>query len=173
MKKAFQSFALYNRSVNLSVLELVEPLPKDKIMFETKAFYPTIFATLLHIFVADILWLRRYRDFLKENKILKDCKFLQTDEKMMQEELKADYKKYFEYRKELDEAIVQFVDSLTAGEIDSVIKYKDYMGRDIEKELWKTLLHWFNHQTHHRGQVSVLLDLIGVNHDYSGLVNRV
>jgi len=54
---------------------------------------------------------------------------------------------------------VRFVDELEGSKLSSVIKYKNYKGEDQEQELWKTLLHWFNHQTHHRGQVSVLLDI--------------
>jgi len=69
--------------------------------------------------------------------------------------------------------IVPFINELAENQLHSTIKYKNYKGENIEKELWKTLLHWFNHQTHHRGQVSVLLDLLGIDHDYSGLVSRI
>jgi len=69
--------------------------------------------------------------------------------------------------------IVQFIDELGDSQLGLMIKYKNYKGENIEKEFWKTLLHWFNHQTHHRGQVSVLLDLLGIDHDYSGLVSRI
>ncbi len=34
-------------------------------------------------------------------------------------------------------------------------------------------LHLFNHQTHHRGQISVLLDQLGVENDYSNLISKV
>jgi uncharacterized damage-inducible protein DinB len=34
------------------------------------------------------------------------------------------------------------------------------------------LLHLFNHQTHHRGQVAALLDQTGVANDYPGIVNK-
>lgn len=69
--------------------------------------------------------------------------------------------------------MIQFVNDLDESKMHLVIKYKNYKGEEIEKELWKTLLHLFNHQTHHRGQVSVLLDLIGIDHDYSSLVSRI
>ncbi len=57
--------------------------------------------------------------------------------------------------------------------LNSVINYKNYKGDDVEKEVWKILLQWFNHQTHHRGQISVLLDMIGENNDYSSLLARI
>ena len=73
----------------------------------------------------------------------------------------------------MDGLIIQFVNELGENQLSSMLKYKNYKGEEIEKETWKTFLHWFNHQTHHRGQVSVLLDLLGIDHDFSGLVSRI
>ena len=76
MKTIFQAFARYNGSVNRSILEIVEPLKKEQVMMATKAYYPSIFETLLHNFIADLSWLKRYRDAFKE--IIKTliCKIL-------------------------------------------------------------------------------------------------
>ena len=65
------------------------------------------------------------------------------------------------------------MNEIVKNQMDTVLKYKNLKGESLEKEFWKTLLHWFNHQTHHRGQISVLLDLVGVDHDYLSLVTRV
>jgi uncharacterized damage-inducible protein DinB len=173
MKNLFQGLAQYNRSVNQSVLQLLEPLKKDQVMMKTKAFYPSIFETLLHILVADLNWLRRYRDAFKEIRVLNGSKLLSLEEKTLRTEFESDYKKLFQYRKQVDELISQFVNELAENQLNSTVRYKNYKGEEIEKESWKTLLHWFNHQTHHRGQVSVLLDLIGIDHDYSSLITRI
>jgi uncharacterized damage-inducible protein DinB len=177
MKTLFQAFARYNASVNRSILEIVEPLKKEQVMMETKAYYPSIFKTLLHNFIADLSWLKRYRDTFKENESLNNSDLLSLEEKglwdLLRKEFESDYTKFFQYRRQIDDLIMQFVDELDEGKLDLVIKYKNYKGEDIEKEIWKTLLHWFNHQTHHRGQVSVLLDMVGVDHDFSSMVTRI
>jgi len=173
MKNLFQALAKYNESVNQSIMELLKPLKKEQVMMETKAYYPSIFATLLHNLIADLNWLRRYRDALKENKALNNGKLLSFEEKSLRLEFESDHTKFFPYRKQVDELMIQFVNDLDESKMHLVIKYKSYKGEEIEKELWKTLLHLFNHQTHHRGQVSVLLDLIGIDHDYSSLVSRI
>ena len=173
MKTLFQAFARYNGSVNRSVLELVEPLSKEQIMMETKAYYPSIFETLLHNFIADLNWLRRYRDTFKENKALNNSNLISMDDKSLKREVESDYRNFFRYRRQMDDVIIQFANELDESKLDSVIKYKNYKGEDVEKEIWKTLLHWFNHQTHHRGQVSVLLDMVGVDHDFSSMVTRI
>ena len=172
MKPIFQAFAKYNGSVNQSILELLQPLKKEQIMMETKAYYPSIFETLLHIFGGDLTWLRRYRDVLKENKAL-SSELISLEVKSLRKEFESDHTKLFQYRKRLDDAIIQFVNEMDETRFNVVVRYKNLKGEEIEKELWKTLLHLFNHQTHHRGQISVLLDLIGIDHDYSSLVTRV
>ena len=173
MKNLFQAFAKYNESVNQSIMELLKPLKKEQIMMKTKAYYPSIFETLLHNLIADLNWLRRYRDALKENKSLNSGKPLSLEEKGLRLEFESDYTTFFQYRKQVDELMIQFVNELDESKMHLVIKYKNYKGEEIEKELWKTLLHLFNHQTHHRGQVSVLLDLIGIDHDFSSLATRI
>jgi uncharacterized damage-inducible protein DinB len=173
MKTLFQAFAKYNGAVNQSIIELIEPLKKDQIMVATKAFYPSIFETLLHNLVADVNWLKRYKDVFTENKALRESPLMSADVKALRAELESDYTKLFSYRKRADGLFVRFTDEIDEGRFNAVIRYKNYKGEDVEKEAWKTLLHLFNHQTHHRGQVSVLLDLIGVDHDFSSLVSRV
>ncbi len=173
MKTVFQALARYNGSVNRSILELIEPLSKEQIMMQTKAYYPSVFETLLHNLIADLNWLKRYRGAFKENRALNDTNILSLDDKALRKEFESDYKKFFEYRRQMDDLIIRFANDLDETKFDSIIKYKNYKGEDMEKEIWKTLLHLFNHQTHHRGQVSVLLDLVGVDHDFSSMVTRI
>jgi uncharacterized damage-inducible protein DinB len=173
MKKIFQAFAKYNESVDQSIAELLKPLKRELIMMKTKAYYPSIFETAVHIFIADVNWLRRYRDTFKDNKALNNCKLLSLEQKSWRDEVESDLTKLFQYRKQLDDVVIQFLDELDESKLDTVIRYKNYKGEDVAKEAWKTLLHWFNHQTHHRGQISVLLDMVGVDHDFSGMATRI
>jgi len=173
MKTLFQAFARYNGSVNQSILELIEPLEKEQIMMKTKAYYPSIFETFFHILIGDLMWLKRYRDSLKGTPSLNNSPLLSLEEKTLRGEFESDYRRLFHYRKQVDEIIIRFINELDSDKMDTMMKYKNYKGEDVEKEVWKTLLHWFNHQTHHRGQVSVLLDLVGVDHDFSSMVTRI
>jgi len=173
MKKIFQALAKYNGSVNQSIIELIEPLGKEKVMMETKAYYPSIFKTLLHNFITDLNWLRRLRDALKENKALSNSKLVSLEGESLKKEFESDYTKLYQYRKQADDLIRQFIDEVDENRLSSVVKYKNYKREDVEQELWKPLLHWLNHQTHHRGQISVLLDMIGIDNDYSSMLTRI
>ena len=173
MKTIFQAFAKYNQSVNVSILELVEPLTQEKIMAKTKAFFPSIYDTMNHNFLSDLFWLKRFGDGFPNIKALSSQDLLSLDFKSLRKELEEDYTKLFQYRKQTDEAILQFVEEMDATKLSSVFKYKNFKGEDMENILWKILLQWFNHQTHHRGQISVLLDMIDIKNDYSSMLNRI
>jgi uncharacterized damage-inducible protein DinB len=95
------------------------------------------------------------------------------DETKVREELKRNYKKLFEYRETLDEEIDNFVKELKDDDYKKVLRYKNYKGEDTEKELWKVLMQMFNHGTHHRGQISGLLDMLGIDNDFSTLFPRI
>jgi len=57
-----------------------------------------------------------------------------------------------------DRRISTFVDGLDEARIEGIIKYRRVSSPEVvEQQLAPALAHWFNHQTHHRGQVHALL----------------
>ena len=62
-----------------------------------------------------------------------------------------------------DEAILAYVNGLSAGALKRPLRYRTMTdGKETETELGPTLAHFFNHQTHHRGQVHCLLTGFGL-----------
>jgi uncharacterized damage-inducible protein DinB len=173
MKTIFQALAKYNQSVNQSILELVEPLAEEQIMMKTKAFFPSIFETMFHCLMSDIFWFTRFKDVFKESKALAGSELVSLDLRGLRKEYDPDYKKLFQHRKQADETIRQLIEEIAGDRFGSVVKYKNFKGEEVEGLLWKILLQWFNHQTHHRGQISVFLDMIDVKNDYSSMLNRI
>jgi uncharacterized damage-inducible protein DinB len=172
MKTIFQAFAKYNQSVDLSISELVEPLTEEKIKEKTKAFFPSIFETMNHNFMSDLFWLKRFKDGFQDSKALSN-EVVSLDFRGLRTEMEGDYTKLFQYRKQADEVILQLIEEWDENTLKSVFKYKTFKGEAMENNLWKILLQWFNHQSHHRGQISVLLDMIDVKNDYSSMMNRI
>jgi uncharacterized damage-inducible protein DinB len=66
-----------------------------------------------------------------------------------------------------------FVSELGPDAFSTMVTYKNYQGQSETRELWKLLLHWFNHGVHHRGAISGQLDMLGVENDYSGLLQKI
>ena len=82
----------------------------------------------------------------------------------------SDFEEYRRERALVDAIFVDWMasptppDSARSSPIGLAGMPKRYFVRDA-------LDHVFNHQTHHRGQVSQILDELGIKHDFSNLID--
>jgi uncharacterized damage-inducible protein DinB len=67
------------------------------------------------------------------------------------------------YRQALDEVIFRWSSALTPDHLASALSYRNLAGQASSKSFSHLIQHFFNHQTHHRGQVSTLLFQAGVD----------
>ncbi len=57
-----------------------------------------------------------------------------------------------------DMRIISYVEGLSEDDLDRTIRYRTFSNpADIEQVIAPALDHFFNHQTHHRGQAHALL----------------
>jgi uncharacterized damage-inducible protein DinB len=62
---------------------------------------------------------------------------------------------------------------VTPENLSKRLRYKDFKGIEQDLELGGLILHMFNHQTHHRGMISLYLDMLGKENDFSSLLALV
>ncbi len=173
MKKIFASFAAYNKKVNEELISILEKMPDEKLHQKTGAYYSSIFGTLIHIFSSDLNWVKRYKNSFSGIKSFNNAGFLSIDEKSLKNPGIISRGDLFRYRKEMDETVLRFIDELSDKNLNSVFQYKNFRGEQTEKELWKTLMQMFNHETHHRGAISAMLDIMKIENDYSTLLTKI
>ena len=160
----FTTLAKYNEWVNLAVWEVLDPIP-DLCRKPNTTYYGSILGLLSHVTVSDITWLRRsgVEEPGRESPLalafssLADVPF-------------PDIASWYEHRQELDRLIEAWVTDLNANDLNSEVTYRNSKGREFRQPLWHILLHMFNHQTHHRGQVAQVLDEHGIENDVSNLI---
>lgn len=68
-----------------------------------------------------------------------------------------------------DKATVDFVASLSEADLSRPVKLDWFGGKPDSVPLHWLLSSNFVHGTHHRGQISQILDEMGVEHDFSGI----
>jgi uncharacterized damage-inducible protein DinB len=73
-------------------------------------------------------------------------------------------------RVHLDQLLIQFSNELTASDLDKQLEYIGRDNKNHERSITKVLIHMFNHQTHHRGQVSQILDSKKIENDFSNMI---
>lgn len=66
-------------------------------------------------------------------------------------------------RRRLDQIIVAWAAALAPADLDHVLEYANMKGVVSRKRYSSLIMHFFNHQAHHRGQASTLLSQSGID----------
>lgn len=148
--------ASYNEWMNAKVYEAAGRLSSEELAKDRGAFFGSILGTLNHIMVGDTVWLKRFATHPANYAALAPMLQMPTPSSL-DELLFADIAALSEHRKLLDKIIVDWAASLTDGELDHVLDYKNIRGVVGRRVFGSLVMHFFNHQTHHRGQVTTLL----------------
>jgi len=73
----------------------------------------------------------------------------------------------------MDTIFISLAGEIRDDDLDMQLSYKSLKGEDQNRNFGGLLIHVFNHQTHHRGMISLCLELIGIPNDYSNLARLV
>ena len=76
------------------------------------------------------------------------------------------------HRQWLDQVIIDWAASIREEDLDHLLDYRNSKGPN-RREFFSLLMHFFNHQTHHRGQASTLLSQAGVDIGDTDLLFRI
>lgn len=161
-RESWKLLAEYNSWMNEKLYEACESLTNEELWENRRAFFGSIIGTLNHIAVADTIWLKRFRSNFPF------CATLEPLDRILQPErldqtLFEEFQGLTQYRKNLDHLISTWVDGIGEDDLVSIVRYKNMRGIESSRKLASLLLHFFNHQTHHRGQVSNLLYQVGID----------
>lgn len=160
----FPTLARYNAWVNTALWEVLEPFP-DLFRKPNTTYYGSILGLLSHVTVSDLTWLRRTGAVGSGHDAPVALAFSSLSDVPF-----PDQYAWYEHRQNLDRWIETWVSDLTAEDLEHEPVYQNSKGREFRQPLWQILLHMFNHQTHHRGQVAQALDEHGIQNDVSNLI---
>ncbi|MBX3619482.1 MAG: DinB family protein [Rhizobacter sp.] len=152
--------AHYNRWMNDRLYEAAGTLDADALTADRGAFFGSILGTLNHLAVADTIWLHRFAQHPASFPALDG---LQARPTSLRQEMAPDLAGLRAYRAGLDERIERWAASLTAEHLSATLQYANMAGVVSGKRFGALVMHFFNHQTHHRGQASTLLFQAGVD----------
>ncbi|MCF8177124.1 MAG: DinB family protein [Sulfuritalea sp.] len=154
--------ASYNQWMNARVYEAAGGLSADALAADRGAFFGSILGTLNHLVVGDTIWLKRFAQHPARYTALEPVRQL-PDPLALDQVLFNDLESLAAHRRMLDAAIVEWANSVTDDELDHVLHYANTKGIESSKRFFNLVMHFFNHQTHHRGQVTTLLTQAGID----------
>lgn len=155
-------FADYNCSMNQRLYEAAAKLSAEELTKEKGAFFGSLFNTMNHIAVADLLWLHRFAT-LSGLSTLQDELSDFPRPTSLREPLSDSLVGLTTLRTSIDAVIVQLTSLLTEDLLASTLRYTNTAGQHHERNFGLLLHHFFNHETHHRGQASTLLFQAGID----------
>lgn len=143
--------ARYNEWMNSRLYAMCADIPEAELHADRGAFFKSIYLSLNHIAYADLAFLSR----------------LTGDPAVVPEsgvDLFGTFARLRMQREAIDARLLAWTPSLSPVWLAEPLTYTskiDGKTRTIPK--WVSMTHMFNHQTHHRGQITTLLSQMGLD----------
>ena len=151
-----------NKGINTGMIKIIK---ENDIFNKTfPGYYKTINEILFHILAVDLSWTSDLRQIIVsdvfENELYKNF----DDHNNI-----SPYKSIIEFERDrttLDDLLIKFIKEIDQKDLEKELPYKNKKN----KTSWEILIHMFNHQTHHRGQISQILDENNISNDFSNMI---
>ncbi len=167
MKEVLVALAEYNSDANKKLVSILEGV-SDAILGEDQgSYYKSVLGTLEHIAAGEIGWLKKFAGFFPYAS-LSGKRLIVEDMDAIKASFKDKPAALYAILAEADALYVAFVKESDPSQYEQRVSYVNYKGEKLEKTYWNLILHILNHATHHRGEISALLDRKGVANDFSG-----
>jgi len=169
-RRHFAYLARYNRSANQQLLGHLAVLSASELVKPHGSYYGSIQGILDHAISSDINWLRRFRELFSSDEPLLRSRLLPTGTAWAT----YTFPHFDDYRREravVDAIFEDWVALADTSRFGEILAYTDFRGHPRRYYVRDALDHVFNHQTHHRGQISQILDAMGVANDFSNLTS--
>ena len=165
LKPHFQLMAKYNATMNQKICDSIVNTPEDVLWADQKAFFGSILGTLNHLMVGDIIWLHRFHSQTSGSGRFITLKQLADFPlpTMLTQILYDNKEAFIPHRQCLDTLIIHFIEETIEDDFSKTLTYINTKGILFNKSLSMLLQHFFNHQTHHRGQITTLLHQIDID----------
>jgi len=156
----FRRFAQYNAWFNGRLYELISTLTEQDRRRDMRAFFRSIHGTLNHILLTDRICLGGISKHPHGFRSLEKTPLVFEFESLAQV-LYESFPELAAQRRDTDTAIQEWVAELTPELLESNLSYSRSTGQSMVAPFWHVVSHLFNHQTHHRGQITTLLSQLG------------
>ncbi|MEJ6022598.1 DinB family protein [Ramlibacter sp. PS4R-6] len=167
----YRYLAEYNRWFNERLYDACERVGDAERRHDHGAFFGSIHGTLNHIVWADRLWLKRFATQGFGFPALTEDLLRVPEDAVHATVLYENWNELRAARVALDAAIEVWVRDMPPAFLLAPMRYANTKGVKRDHPAWKGLTHFFNHQTHHRGQATTLLSQAGIDVGMTDLIS--
>jgi uncharacterized damage-inducible protein DinB len=146
-----QMMAQYNAEINRRVFAAAQRLSDGDRRQQRGAFWGSIHGTLCHLLWGDLMWMFRFDGWTKPSVALKDSP-----------SLIGSFDELHEVRSKTDAGISEWAARVSDGWLQQDQSWFSVsVGREMHSPRGVLVAHFFNHQTHHRGQAHAMITAAG------------
>ncbi len=149
MKQLLQQYAAYNLWANKIITERIAELSFDIIQKEMNSSFSSIFKTIIHLMDVESIWWQRLK--LQEHIEWPGKNFAGTFQDLSKELLF------------LSKQWSDWVQNTNDANLNHVFAYQNSKKEYFKQPVYEALLHLFNHQSYHRGQIITMLRQNGID----------
>ena len=160
-RHVFLHFARYNQRANSEMYVLLSQLTDRARKRDCGAWFGSIHKILNHLLVGDMYWLNRFKPIFPESQVLGNPR-LSPPNLSWVDDLHEDFELQREERIFVDGRIVAWFEELPLDRYREPFQYRDSAGELRNAVSGQAFEFLFLHQIHHRGQISQVLDTLGV-----------
>jgi len=148
MKQLLQQYAAYNLWANKIITEKIAQLPIDTIYKEMNSSFTSIYKTVVHLMDVESIWWQRLK--LQEH--------VEWPGKSFEGNFEALSLRLIFLSKQWNEWVI----NANEVNISHVFGYHNSKKEYFKQPVYEMLLHLFNHQTFHRGQIITMMRQNGI-----------
>lgn len=151
--------ARYNAWQNQNIRRIVEGMDADALGRDRGAYFGSIHATLNHLLWGDTIWMSRFDGGQGLDVAMKDSV-----------DMTPTITVWWAERFKMDGRISLWAEDLSSLDlVGELTWFSGLLGREVHRPVGLCVTHFFNHQTHHRGQVHAMLTAAGATTDDTDL----
>ena len=149
MKEVFVKYSAYNLWANKILSEKAAQLPAETLFKEMHSSFGSIYHTFVHLMEVESVWWQRVK--LQERVLWPGKDMEENFEKLTQQLLL------------LSKQWNQWIVEANENYFTHVFGYQNSKKEFFKQPVYEMLLHLFNHQTYHRGQIVTMMKQNGVD----------
>ncbi len=148
MKQLLQQYAAYNLWANKKIIETANQLSDEQVNKEIVSSFPSVYKTFLHLMEVEYVWWERLK---------------LTERDTPSGWFTGDFTELSKKLLELSRQWQEWIESANEVNITHVFAYQNSKKEYFKQPVYEMLLHLFNHQTLHRGQLITMFRQLGLD----------
>lgn len=148
MKEILTQLSLYNAWANQLLLDTIVALPEEKQRQQVPSSFNSLFKTVLHMLDAESIWWQRLK---LQERIVRPSDEFRGDMNALSQALLGQDRKWQEW-----------VQNASEVQLQHVFQYQNSKREQFKQPVHQMLMHLFNHNTYHRGQLVNMLRQLGI-----------